>query len=206
MSDIYHWAKNEVKLACKNTTDRYTISCYKSALKAFKSLCEDGHSGCSIALTKHILDELIDIHPLTPIEDTPDAWVDVAEDTDRELYQCKRMSSLFKTVYSDGKTTYKDIDRCVCESIGDHCRFHSNESTRIIDKLFPITMPYLPKDHYVFLVDEIEEEPDELLGTAYLQLFKNSNRIDFKPIYILNGKEVNKEKWMSVKENHDDKN
>lgn len=212
MSNIYDWAENEIELACKNTTDHYTISCYKSALKAFKSLCDDDHSECSIAFTQHILNELIDTHPLTPIEDTPDVWNCVKEDADRKLYQCNRMASLFKTVYSDGKTTYKDIDRCVCESIGDHSRFHSNESTRIIDKLFPITMPYLPKDHYVFLVDEIEEEPDELLGTAYLKLFKNGNPIDFEPIYILYdddykyGTEVDKEKWMSVKENKDDKN
>lgn len=42
MSDISKWAENEVNLACKNTTDNYAIGCYKSALKAFKSLCEDG--------------------------------------------------------------------------------------------------------------------------------------------------------------------
>lgn len=61
------WAKREVELACKRENpDRkegefdYGCACYESALKAFKSLCEDGHSGFSIGLTKNILNRLID--------------------------------------------------------------------------------------------------------------------------------------------------
>lgn len=75
------WAKNEVKLACEREKRicaaenrpedaNYGVACYKSALKAFNSLCKDGHSGCSIGITRAILDALIDGKPLTPIEDT----------------------------------------------------------------------------------------------------------------------------------------
>lgn len=207
MSDIYHWAKNEVKLACKDVTDDYSVFCYKSALRAFRSLCDDDHSGCSIAFTQHILNELIDMHPLTPIEDTPDNWESVTGDADRKLYQCKRMASLFKTEHSDGRITYSDIDRCRCETIVGHSYYYSKEGKEIIDKLFPITMPYLPKDRYIFLVDEIEPEPGELLGTAYLKLLKNGNQVeDFKSIYILNDTEVDKETWMNEKETHNDNN
>lgn len=46
------WAKREVDLACKHDNpDRkegefdYGCACYESALKAFTSLMEDGHSG-----------------------------------------------------------------------------------------------------------------------------------------------------------------
>ena len=72
------WAKREVEIACKrergddenpNMSD-YGCACYESALKAFESLCEDGHSGMSIGFTKAILDRMIDGKPLTPIDDT----------------------------------------------------------------------------------------------------------------------------------------
>ena len=55
------WAEREVELACKRENpDRkegefdYGCACYESALKAYKSLMEDGHSGFSIGITKHI--------------------------------------------------------------------------------------------------------------------------------------------------------
>lgn len=65
------WAEREVEIACKHENpDRkegewdYGCACYESALKAFKSLMEDGHSGFSIAMTKHILNRLIDHKPV----------------------------------------------------------------------------------------------------------------------------------------------
>ena len=78
---MLEWAKKEVELACKRENpDRkdgewdYGCACYESALKAFKSLLEDEHSGYSIGLTKNILVRLIEGKVLTPIEDTPDIW------------------------------------------------------------------------------------------------------------------------------------
>ena len=75
------WAEREVQIACKRENpDRkegewdYGCACYDSALKAFNSLMEDGHSGMSIEFTKQILNRLIDGKPLTPIEDTEDVW------------------------------------------------------------------------------------------------------------------------------------
>ena len=68
------WAENEVRIACERENPNrkegefdYGCACYESALKAFKSLMEDGHSGYSIGFTKNILDRLIDGQPLTPI-------------------------------------------------------------------------------------------------------------------------------------------
>ena len=89
------WAKREVEIACnKENPDRkegefdYGCACYESALKAFESLCDDGHSGCSIGFTKAILNRLIDGMPLTPIEDIDDIWYKPAEESLRHtLYQ-----------------------------------------------------------------------------------------------------------------------
>lgn len=79
MSNMLDWAKREVEIACnKENPNRkevefdYGCACYESALKAFESLCDDGHSGFSIKMTQAILNRLLDGKPLTPIEDTDD--------------------------------------------------------------------------------------------------------------------------------------
>ena len=120
MSDKLDWAEREVAIACEtenpNKKDRkfdYGCACYESALKAFKVLCNDDHSGFSMKITQSILNRLINGQPLSPIEDTNDVWEKVAQDKDMGYwtYQCKRMSSLFKYVYTNGTVKYIDIDR-----------------------------------------------------------------------------------------------
>lgn len=152
MSD---WAEREVKIACeKENPDRkddefdYGCSCYESALKAYMSILEDGHSGLSIKITKQILNRMIDGKVLTPIEDMPSIWSDCGFTAKGlAMYQCNRMSSLFKYVYSDGTIKYNDIDRIVCvENGGSNCAFHSGLVDDIINEMFPITMPYMPCD------------------------------------------------------------
>ena len=154
------WAEKEIEIACKREREAsgvknddwdYGCFCYDSALKAFKSLMSDGHSGFSIGLTKHILNRLIDGKPLTPIEDTEDVWDDIIDRNDEEGYicfQCRRMSSLFKYVYADGTVEYKDIDRYYCVDINNtEVMYYSGLVQRIIDEMFPITMPYFPEEH-----------------------------------------------------------
>lgn len=150
------WAEREVEIACKKENpDRkegefdYGCACYESALKAFKSLCEDGHSGFSIGLTKQILNRLIDGKPLTPIEDTPDNWEYAfdKDDSDAKTYQCCRMSSLFKDVYSDGRVEYHDVNRVVKIDIDNPgSEWHSGLFDKIVSEMYPITMPYIPTD------------------------------------------------------------
>ena len=153
---MLNWAENEIDIACKReragSDDKngwdYGVACYESALKAFKSLMKDGHSGYSIGITKNILVRLIEGKPLTPIEDVPEAWNMLTyrgRNSDEE-YQCKRMSALFKYVYSDGTVKYSDIDRVICANVNnpDIC-FTAKVARDIIDAMDPITMPYTPK-------------------------------------------------------------
>lgn len=151
------WAKREVEIACErerlvskeeNEWD-YGCACYESALKAFNSLCEDGHSGYSIKLTKSILDRLIDGKPLTPIEDTEDVWDDIYDISDvrgeKTKYQCKRMGSLFKDVYADGIVKYSDVNRIICvDEHNSKNTWFNGKVCNVIDELLPITMPYMP--------------------------------------------------------------
>ena len=153
MSDKLDWAEREVAIACgkenPNKKDRefdYDCACYKSALKAFKTLCNDGHSGLSMKITQSILNRLINGQPLTPIEDTNDIWYERHHYKEgNKLYQCKRMSSLFKDVYADGTVEYSDNNRLYCVNINNpNDTYYSGLVRRIVDKMFPITMPYMP--------------------------------------------------------------
>ena len=89
---------------------------------------------------------LIDGKPLTPIEDTDDVWNLIDNHEDSYIsYQCKRMSSLFKDVYADGTVKYDDISRSYCVDINNsNNKYSSGLVRRIIDAMFPITMPYMP--------------------------------------------------------------
>ena len=104
--DESDWAAREVALASQKEREGaenkddwdYGVACYESALRAYRSLERDGHSGMSIQITKSILNRLIDGKCLTPIEDDPDIWtkVEFGESDPIQHFQCKRMSSLFK--------------------------------------------------------------------------------------------------------------
>ena len=153
MSEMLDWAKKEVEIACKKENPNrkegefdYGCACYESALKTFQSLCEDDHPGLSIRMTQAILNRLINGKPLTPIEDTEDVWDKLSwSKHDLKVYQCKRMLSLCKLVYADGTIGYHDSNRSCCVSIhncNDTYSFVMVE--RIIDEMFPITMPYMP--------------------------------------------------------------
>ena len=151
-------AEKEVEIACENERKAsgtkagewdYGCACYESALKAYHSLSEDGHSGFSIGMTKYILNRLIDGKPLTSIEDTEDVWSDITDLSGYRgeivNYQCKRMSSLFKYVYSDGTVKYHDVDRyCGINMNNPYDSYHSGLIDRVMEEKFPITMPYFP--------------------------------------------------------------
>lgn len=177
---LLQWAEQECRLACKKENPDfnfdsdgfdYGCSCYKSALKAYKSLTEDGHSGASWGFTKRILERLMDGQPLTPItdedfflnqkEDMPhmssDEWL--KEHGLKSELQCPRMSSLFRREYLDGRIVYQDINRDYFINIEDPSDTFSSNSS-FLDEMFPITMPYAPvKGKYkiytqTFLCDE----------------------------------------------------
>ncbi len=143
------WAKREVEIACKRENPNwdgesfdYGCSCYMSALKAFESLCDDGHSGYSFSITRSILKKLLDSRPLTPITDK-----DFANQTsifdDKEEYRCSRMSSLFKTVYEDGSVEYSDVNRAYSfDAEFPDDTFTCGFDEDFLDKLIPITLPY----------------------------------------------------------------
>ena len=159
------WAERECRIACKRENPEldfdsdefdYGCSCYKSALKAYKSLMQDGHSGASFGFTKNILIRLMEGYPLTPItdEDFFDEngnllCMDMPSDYLKERglksdTQCPRMSHLFRKESLDGKVTYHDVDRSYFVDIEEPFNTYSTNDS-FLDEMFPITMPYYPQ-------------------------------------------------------------
>lgn len=167
---MIEWAENEVRIACERERAAsktpegewdYGCACYESALKAYKCLMEDGHSGMSFSITRQILNRLMRNQPLTPIEDAEDIWNFICTNEDGSKgYQCKRMSSLFKDVYPDGTVKYKDVDRYyVTYAENSNTTWKNGFVMRIIDELFPITMPYIPGEPIKVVCEEFLVDP-----------------------------------------------
>jgi len=164
MGNMIDWAKREVEIACKREApDRkdgewdYGCACYESALKAYMSLMEDEHSGMSFSITRSILNRLMEGKPLTPIEDVPEEWNEISvDDIGERMYQSRRMRGLFKHVGPDGAVRYNDVNRVCCRNKNEpKISYHSGHASRLIDKLYPITMPYSPPaGHYELTCEE----------------------------------------------------
>lgn len=180
--DMTDWAAQEVALACQKEREAsknsdewdYGVACYESALRAYQSLCRDSHSGFSIQMTKSILNRLIDGKCLTPIEDAPDIWNEVEKTDTRTTYQCKRMGSLFKYVLVDGTVVYNDVDRAYGVNIDNpEVGYTNGLITGLINKLYPITMPYLPSSKKYKVVREeflVDPEGGDYDTVAFLYL------------------------------------
>lgn len=195
-SNLQIWAEREVEIACKKE-DAYGCGCYHSALKAFESLCDDDHSGCSIKITKEILNRLIDGKPLTAIEDTKDVWGGIDKDSSPDYisYQCKRCSALFKHVYTDGHVEYSYNDQCYCVDIKQpEASYRSGFVSRIIREMFPITMPFMPPAKPIkvvcddFLTDEKNGDFDTV-GILYC-IKSNGEKIEINRFFKEEEKEL----------------
>lgn len=202
---MYEWAEQECRLACKRENPNfdfdsndfdYGCSCYKSALKAYKSLIDDEHSGMSFSFTRDILDRLMRGIPLTPITDE-DFYINGNDSLSTDDYlvsrglksdiQCPRMSSLFRKETIDGKVAYSDLNRTYCVDIERPSDTFSSSADNIVDELFPIKMPYLPgKEKYkvyvqTFLTDKKNGDFDTR-GIIYITT-PDGKRVDVNRFY-----------------------
>ena len=225
---MYEWAEQECRLACKKENPNfdfdsddfdYGCSCYKSALKAYKSLLEDEHSGMSFSFTRDILDRLMRGEPLTPITDEDFESGSLIYDADdlasmglKSEIQCPRMSSLFRKETIDGEVTYHDLDRAYCIDMEKPSDTFSSNIDKIVNELFPIKMPYLPeKGKYkvyvqTFLTDKKNGDFDTR-GVIYL-ITPDGKRIDINRYYTeKEGKmvEISKDEYDKLLERRLDK-
>lgn len=160
--------EHEVELAKKNE-DGYGSACYDSALKAYKSLMGDRHSGFSFHFSAGILIRMLGDLPLTPLTNEETEWSKCDfPNRESECYQHNRCSSLFKDVYKDGTVKYIDNDRVVqvVHDEFDDTRTSSWSAPKWmdewVDKFVPITFPYLGDDKFYFHVRQYNCLDDEL--------------------------------------------
>lgn len=183
-SNMELWAEEEIRIACERerggaSEDEwdYGVACYESALKAFRSLLEDEHSGMSIGFTLGILNRLVKGQPLTPIEDTDDAWIKRGRypyENDYITYQCKRMSSLFKHVYTDGHIEYSDVNRFSCRTLDSSAWWHNGHVSKIANEYFPIKMPYVPHTYNVICQEFLTDRKNGDFDTMAILYIYNS--------------------------------
>ena len=203
------WAKREIEIACNRERGNndpnewdYGVACYESAFNAYKSLMEDGHSGCSIGITMNILNRLVQCKPLTPIEDTPDIWHEVGFVNTGLVknLQCSRMGSFWKDIYPDGTVKYVDNDRVVIYCIDNKTvGWYNGRIADLIDEIFPITMPYFPENNpYKVYVYEGLTNPKngDYDTTAVLYVIKpDGERVEINR-YFDDYKEITKEEYL----------
>lgn len=166
---IYDWARQEVQLAKaelkrnKNDEAQYMIACYDSALRAYEKLMKDGHSGTSFAITRGILEKLMNEIPLMPLEDTEIMWDHAYDRENESVFRHKRMSSLHKMVNKKtGAIRFSDSNRILCKNLVgvNSAYFYNGFISRIIDGMFPIEFPYMPtKEKYIAYVTEFLMDP-----------------------------------------------
>ena len=143
------WAENEINLF-KKDADKYMQLCADSALKAYKSLMEDEHSGMSFGITVSILKRLCDEKPIAPITEKDFDGVKAynIEINGIKHYQCPRMSSLFKEEYED-KISYDDINRVLVTDKNGNT-WHNGLIRRLVNEKYPITFPYSGEKYSVY--------------------------------------------------------
>lgn len=184
-SPIQSWVEREVKIAIdrEHASDRedcekhgkkynpkefsYGGAIYESALKAYKSLLKDGHSGMSWAFTTNVLTRMMQHKVLTPLRGTDDEWheCEMPNEDGTRMFQNVRQSSLFKRVHPDGTVRYNDVDRAICVDQDDPMDVHHfGLSSKFVDELFPLTFPYMPTSKPYKVIDKIfssEGKPGE---------------------------------------------
>ena len=204
------WAKREVELAknealksgADNCSAHYICECLNSALKAFNSLCEDGHSGASMEQMLMFLQRLVRGLPLTPIdEDT--TWVKSSvSESGTITYQCARMTSLFKDVDKEGNITYSDVNRVVCVNKDDsHAPvWYNGFVSKIVNSIYPIKFPYYTSsDPIIAYVSKHTTSVTEDFDTMCIDSVKlnNGETVEVKKFFK---EDTNTNSWVEIDE------
>ena len=204
------WAKREVELAknealklgSDNCSAHYICECLNSALKAFNSLREDGHSGASMEQMLMFLQRLVRGFPLTPIdEDT--TWVKSSvSESGTITYQCARMTGLFKDVEREGNITYSDVNRVVCVNKDDsHAPvWYNGFVSKIVNSIYPIKFPYYTSsDPIIAYVSEHTTSVTEDFDTMCIDSVKldNGETVELKRFFK---EDPNINSWVEIDE------
>lgn len=165
----YEWSKKELKeisFPCNKKTN-------KLILKILKVFSKKGHSIVEKTILQNRINRLLDHKPLTAITEENADWAKQENNT----FQSRKYPTLFKIVHNDGTITYRDVDRTTCY---DGKTYWEGSDCKIIDEMFPITLPYYPPNQKFklrceeFLYDEKEGDYDT---KGYLYVITPSDEV-----------------------------
>lgn len=107
MSSLIEHAEHELDLIglTKDSDNEWSASMRDSILNTLKAFSDENHSDLSASYAIHILHDLLQFKPLSPLTGNDDEWAHVADENGVPLYQNKRCSHVFKS----GDRAY-DID------------------------------------------------------------------------------------------------
>lgn len=213
-SPMETWAEEEIKIAIgDNNTEKVFVDSYNNVLKAYKVLLEGNYSGSGMGFASALMRRLMAALPLTPIEDKDFFIGDAKQESEEYLkerllksdLQCPRMSSLFRKEDLNGNVTYNDVDRVIYHDIENEDNTWGS-STKIIDEMFPITMPYYPseKKYHVYVQDFLTDKKNGDFDTrGYIYVKTPEDEIVYINRYFTTPEDGNGWKEIS-KEEYDD--
>lgn len=184
---LLQWAENEVKLAIEDLKKHGEHLCnrdlqirqFREALCIYRKYCLDESREMSTAPVNYIVDHLINNLPLTDLTNGPCEWhqlpdLYITSDEKVEYYTHKRYPALCKKISPGGTEVYNDNRRIKFCSIRNPEQFLDDyDSHRFLNKLLPITMPYMPPLH-----------PYEMIGETFLTDPKNGDYDTIGYFYI----------------------
>lgn len=190
--------QNEIKLWEKYISKKYSdakdgtylIACMRAAQKVHKLLMEQHHTGTSISITMEFLNELVNGMPLTPLTGDDNEWDNknaaVNLNNKKGLiasYQNNRYTALFKEIYGDGTIKYHDNNRVICYDPIMENSFQFGLANLIYDEMYPIKMPYYPKEPecievFTFQSDQSKSDVSDFDTAAVLEIHRTTKNGD----------------------------
>lgn len=225
-TDMELWAEKEILLASKYKCECEDEHGYivergyegmteylETAMKMFRNIPEgyeplDG----GMELTRNILNQLMNGKPLTPIEDTKDVWVSVDIKNGSKIFQCRRMKSLFKEIKEDGSVIYNDETRYHAIWINHEYLgwFHEKVVDKVMNELYPITMPYMPSNigyrvYVEIFKSDYKSESIDTIGIIYAITPDNKRKSINRYFSIKKRRyiEISQKEYVSRKRNHE---
>ena len=183
MSNLLKHAEIELEAigALSEKDDFYGGMTGKSVMELMRVFSEQGHSGMSANIVRNLFNKLADYKPLSSITCKDDEWGDVSEHQSGDVYQNKRLSSVFK----DGKNGIPHYISAIVFTGQNGSSFTSGsvelKSGGTVGSSQNIKLPFTPKTFYIDVIETEWADKDEKVkkqgGGWWTSYVKDENQL-----------------------------